>query len=178
MMRVFEFALLLFTFMLVFPSFAEVPPYYARVASSHDVPPEVLYAIAIQESRPPAGYFHGISKPWPWTLNCEGKPYFLASKSIASKYASTLLAAGLNCDIGLMQTNWKWQKHHFSSIDEALDPFSNISVAASILREWYDKHGSWGAAVGAYHSPANAERASAYTRRVKSHLVKLLEGDI
>ena len=178
MMRDFVLVNLLFILTLVTPSsLAEVPPYYTQVASSYDMPPEVLYAVALQESRLPSGVLHGISKPWPWTLNCEGKPYYLASKSIASEYASVLLAAGFNCDIGLMQTNWKWQKHRFDSIDEALDPYSNISVAASILREWYDKRGSWGAAVGAYHSPSNAERASAYTRRVKSHLVKLIESD-
>jgi len=176
MTRVFFFAILFFVLTLVFhPSIAEVPSYYVRAASSHQVPPEVLYAVAMQESKLPAGQIQGISKPWPWTLNCEGKPYYLATKAIASSYASFLLGAGINCDIGLMQTNWKWQKHRFDSIDEALDPYTNISVGASILREWYEQHGSWAAAVGAYHSPSNKNRAARYTRQVKSHLLRILK---
>jgi hypothetical protein len=176
MIRIHLSTVFLFALTVVFqPLFAEVPPYYVSVANTHNVPPVVLFAVAIQESRPPGGVLQGVSKPWPWTMNCEGKPYFLSSKQIAVKYASILISAGINCDIGLMQTNWKWQKHRFNSLDDAFDPLTNINAAAIILKEHYDSRGSWAAAVGAYHSPSNQHRASTYTRRVRTHLVGLLE---
>lgn len=155
---------------------AEVPAYYQQVARHNNIPPVVLYAVAIQESRPPSGVVPSVSKPWPWTLNCDGKGIYLSTKREAYQYALISIATGQSCDIGLMQINWYWHQTRFTSLLDALDPYTNIQVAANILNEHYATKNDWYYAVGAYHSPSNAARANRYRKLVKRHVVGILEG--
>jgi hypothetical protein len=154
-------------------SFAEVPAYYQQVSVRQQIPASILYAIALQESRPPKGFIEGIDKPWPWTLNCEGKGYFLPSRSEALTVATRYIDAGLSCDIGLMQMSWHWHKARFNSVNDALEPYKNIQAGADYLLEHYQRSGSWEYAVGAYHSPSNPVRASQYRERVRGHLTQI-----
>ena len=52
---------------------ANVPPAYEAIAQQFGVPADVLYAIALTESRMQVG--RNLTRPWPWTANVEGKPY-------------------------------------------------------------------------------------------------------
>ncbi len=156
----------------------EVPSYYKRAAHNLDIPPEVLFAVAIQESRPPTGTIRGVTQPWPWTLNCSGRPYYLNTRDQAYSYLLLLTDAGISCDIGIMQINWKWHKQRFSSLGDALDPYINITTGAKILSEQYTISRSWKGAVGGYHSPSNKGRAAIYSGKVFKHLTSLREGGV
>lgn len=70
-------------------------------------------------------------------------------------------------DIGVMQVNWYWHQHRFSSLTQAWQPMVNLQVGAEILRECFEQTHDWWQAVGHYHAPNHAKRAEAYRRRVK-----------
>lgn len=154
-------------------SLAVVPPMYQKISSNYEIPSEVLYSIAMQESMPPRNFIKGINKPWPWTLNCNGEGHYFATKKNAIDFASLSITAGKNCDLGLMQISWKWHKQRFDSIHDALDPYINIKIGAEILKEQFNKSGSWEHAVGAYHSPSNSKRAAIYRENVRNKLAKI-----
>ena len=153
---------------------ADVPAYYQRISATKNIPSVILYAIAMQESRPPKGLIEGVNAPWPWTLNCQGQGYFFPSRIAAFNTARQFIESGSSCDIGLMQISWVWHKQRFSSIDEALDPYTNIQIGAAILKEQYAKSGSWEHAVGAYHNPSEPIKANRYRERVRARLANIM----
>jgi len=154
--------------------FAEVPAHYQQVSVKQQIPASILYAIALQESRPPNGLIEGIDKPWPWTLNCAGQGYYFPSRQAAFNAASDFISSGTSCDIGLMQISWVWHKQRFHSLNEAFDPVTNIRAGSDYLKELYDKSGSWEYAVGAYHSPSDPIKAKQYREKVRTHLARIV----
>ena len=153
-----------------------VPSAYRVIAAEYALPPVLLYSVAITES--------GIRKnnnpwlPWPWTVNHGGKAIFFDSRQEAYAYLSQVLQKGKkNFDVGLMQINWRWNHHIFESLWDALDPYTNLRGGASIMRMQYHRLGSFEKAVGAYHSPGNPARASAYRERVRDNLAIILRAN-
>ncbi len=155
-------------------SWASIPELYVQVGAEKQVPPALLYAIALQESRPSARQVTGVIKPWPWTLNCEGQPYFFSAKALAVQFAKQAIDQGHNCDIGLMQVSWKWHAARFKSIDSAFDPVTNLRAGADYLMELYQRSGSWEYAVGGYHNLRDQNRASNYRNLVLKHFLNVV----
>lgn len=151
-----------------------VPSAYRKIAAEYDIPPLLLYSVALTESE---DNYKGLAKPWPWTINHKRKGHFFNTKKEAVAYAKKLLAAGdKNFDIGLMQVNWYWNHRRFSSIEDAFDPYKSIRTAAVIISEYKDQYGSFEIAVGKYHAPQNKENAAAYKKRVRNKLKLVLKG--
>ncbi len=162
---------------LIFPSTGwsdeTVPVGYRTIAAEHDIPYTVLYAVALTESGKPmrAG---DVYRPWPWTLNIAGRGYFFDSRLAAWQALTASLQAGQrSVDIGLMQINWRYHQERLGTPWQALDPYFNLRVGAGILQECYITRQDWWASVGCYHSPANAQRAEQYRRRVVSRWQRL-----
>lgn len=110
------------------------------------VAPEILTAIAVKETG-------RKDKFWPWSINWAGKSYYLKDRNQAIDAARYLIKSGhTNFDTSVMQVNWKWHGHRFSSIDAAFDPITNIRVAEQILVEHFNATGSWRSAIARYHS--------------------------
>ncbi|MFG9976257.1 lytic transglycosylase domain-containing protein, partial [Pseudomonas aeruginosa] len=63
------------------------PPAYKQIALPKGVPAEVLYSVALTESKV---LLRGEYVPWPWTLNVAGKSYYYATRTAA---CTALLAA-------------------------------------------------------------------------------------
>ncbi len=151
-----------------------LPPAYVEIAAVYHMPPELLYSVALTESRHPE-----LGKPWPWTMNCEGQSFYFEDLRQAIISAAFSISAGKSCDIGLMQVNWYWNGHRFNNLADAFDPLNNLRVGASVLFENYRRLGTWGSAVGAYHSPGNVSRAFKYRMSVTKNLVQVLrEGGV
>lgn len=142
---------------------------WIEAARHYRLPPEALYAIALQESGlRTAG---GQMQPWPWTLNCNspcphgGMRY--ASREAATQALERLLKAGWrNIDIGAMQINYRSHAKRFGHYD-LLDPKVNVSIGAVILSESVQKAGgSLNGGFARYHVgsvlPENAGRAQTY----------------
>jgi hypothetical protein len=144
----------------------DLPKAYTVTAELHGIPDSLLlYAIAQQES---GRLFDHADRliPWPWTLNIEGKAYYFRSQAEArDSLARWVRLQPKHIGIGLMQITWPYNQHLPWNPLMALDPQINLSLGALILRECFDRHGDWWAAVGCYHSPTRRE-AESYRQKV------------
>lgn len=150
-----------------------VPAGYIRVADAHGVPPEILYSVSLTESsrRLPQG-----NRPWPWTLNVAGTGYRYETRLQAWQALTVFMRHYplKRIDVGIAQVNLGWNGHYFSSAWEALEPYTNLHAAASILRACREHNpGSWTDAAGCYHHPAGGKPAARYRLRVQKHLQQL-----
>lgn len=118
----------------------------------NNIPTHLLAAIATTES----GRYHkglGMSVPWPWTINVEGKGYHFNSKTEAIAQTQQFIASGKqSIDVGCMQVNLKHHPKAFANLNAAFDPATNVAYAAKFLRDNYGSLGDWIKATAAYHS--------------------------
>ena len=160
------------------PAAAEtiVPNDYVAAADLHGIDdPSILYAIAMQES----GQYDPMTKrlrPWPWALNVEGQGYFFADMAeVWDALALFLQDRPQHVGIGSLQVTWPFNPDILWDPYTALDPSTNLSLGARILRDCYDRLGDWWQAVGCYHSPT-PKIAMAYRQRVYRHWLTLQPG--
>jgi len=156
---------------------ATIPPGYAAVARECQIPPAVLYGVALQESAMLFGEPRRrmpLPWPWPWTLNIDGTPARLPSRAAAELRLRAALHAGIDSvDIGPMGINWRYHKHRLLSVERSLDPYWNLRVGAGLLAGHFADCADWTEAVGRYHSPANKARAATYSALVFERLRRL-----
>ncbi|MFZ4541007.1 MAG: lytic transglycosylase domain-containing protein [Rickettsiales bacterium] len=126
--------------------------YFPVEEKKNNIPTHLLAAIATTES----GRYHkglGMSVPWPWTINVEGKGYYFDSKAEAIAQTQNLLAKGFrSIDVGCMQVNLKHHPTAFANLENAFDPGTNVAYAAKFLSTNYATLGDWIKATAAYHS--------------------------
>lgn len=119
------------------------------------IPPNVIYAIAMHESR--LKYGDGVKRPYPWTININGNPPVplrFSSREEASSKLQSLIRSGItNVDVGAMQVNYKYHGHSVARPEHLLDPKTNLMVAAVILSEHMRRNnGDQARAVADYHN--------------------------
>ena len=167
--NLFPVVLLALGLALHVPAHASVPFGYQQVAEAYDLPPEVLYAVALTESARQVDSTGNV-RPWPWTLNVQGRGHFFDSRREAEAALQEHFDAGRrSIDIGLMQVNWRYHRQRLGSPQLALDPYHNLRVAAEILQHCRQSRQDWWAAVGCYHAPNSPQRAARYRARVHAH---------
>lgn len=148
-----------------------VPVRYVQIGQAHGVPPDLLFAVALQESQqlwstPSARTL----LPWPWTLNIAGRGARYPTRLACLATLEATLAGGQRLvDIGLMQVCWKFHAQRFARPAEALDPIANLHAGAQILAEHYRDTLAWPIAVARYHSKT-AWRGEAYAAQVFARL--------
>ncbi len=116
------------------------------------VPPSLLLSIGVVESGriDPAV---GRVAPWPWTINVEGAGYFFATRDEAIAAVEAARAAGRrSIDVGCMQVNLLHHPTAFADLQDAFDPRTNATYAASFLTALRAQTRDWGDAAAAYHS--------------------------
>lgn len=153
------------------------PPAYQLAARQADVPSVVLYAVALQES---GARLNGRIIPWPWTLNVAGTAERYANRieACAGLQRALQRVAATRVDVGLGQINVGYQSRHFNHPCELLNPYRNLAVAATILREQHRPGDNWNVAIGRYHRPAGGAPAEHYRRSVQKHLARVLGNNI
>lgn len=136
--------------------------------SSCKPPALLLYSIALKESRSSAG--KGMIRPHPFALrNLPRGAKYPETYEQAVKLLPVYIAEDKLTDIGMMQINFKWNGNRVSSIDQLLNPETNIKVAADILCEAIAaQRGDIELAIGGYHTmnPKRETDARAYARDV------------
>jgi Transglycosylase SLT domain len=143
------------------PDFAAICEHAAVQASrATGVPLSVLKAISLTETGRKS---NGVFRPWPWTVNMEGKGFWFDGYDEALAFAR----GARSFDIGCFQINYKWHHEAFTSIEHMFEPLANALYAAEFLRSLYQQKGSWGAAAGAYHS-LNPVHAKPYQARFET----------
>lgn len=148
----------------------------AAVYAAHEtgVPVSVLKAISLTETGRDLG---GVMRPWPWTVNMEGKGVWFETEDAAQAYAEEHFKRGARSfDVGCFQINYKWHHEHFPSLSAMFDPAENALYAARFLQDLHAELGDWALAAGAYHSrtPEHAER---YSARFSGFRAELLHED-
>ena len=148
------------------------PPAYQLAAAQAQVPANVLYAVALQES---GRVINGRTVPWPWTLNVAGQTrrYTTRLKACADLRRALRLTPAARVDVGLGQLNVGYQQQRVRQPCQLLEPYRNLRLAATILREQYNPDQSWLMAAGRYHRPAGGAAAARYRQRVSQHLTRL-----
>lgn len=150
----------------------------AEASRRTGVPVAVLQAISLTETGRKRS---GAVRPWPWTVNMEGKGVWFETEDEARAYVYKEYKRGARSfDVGCFQINYKWHGKAFRSIEEMFDPLANALYAARFLTELYTEQGSWGKAAGAYHSrtPEYANRYQARFERFHSKLAANHDSDI
>lgn len=140
---------------------------------SQGVDPNLLYAIALAESQ---REIDGLVRPWPWSLNVQGKGRYFETREEAEAFLSETLATGIrNVDIGPMQINYSWHGHRVLNPADLFDIQTSVRVGADILSEALasspdDKE----LGVGRYHNWGDENRARKYGRKVLNYLAIIL----
>jgi soluble lytic murein transglycosylase-like protein len=124
----------------------------SRTERMMGIPPQLLESVALTESgRWQKAYNRQVA--WPWTVNANGKGYYLNSKAEAIAKVKSLQRSGIrSIDVGCMQVNLHFHKEAFTSVEMALEPAYNVRYAAKFLRDLRVRNGTWSGAVGNYHS--------------------------
>lgn len=149
------------------------PPAYQLAARQADIPSAVLYAVTLQES---GIRLRGKLIPWPWTLNVAGIPERYSNRIEACGGLQRALkrVPAKRVDVGLGQINVGYQSQHFDHPCELLNPYRNLAIAATVLREQHVPGENWVIAIGRYHRPAGGAPAESYRRSVQKHLARVL----
>lgn len=149
-----------------------IPLAFVQVAREYAIPPEVLYAVALTESR--SALNGQDSMPWPWTLNVAGEPLRFATRQAAHEAAVAHLKRGeRRIDLGLMQVHWAAHESRLGSLWRALDPWFNLRYGASVLRGCFQTHQSWAVGAGCYHAPRRPALAARYQARFEDALTSI-----
>lgn len=142
-----------------------IPTTIAKVAQTKGVPPDIFYAVLLNETRVKTNMKRVVA--WPWSANWQGRSYRFKTRAELYQFCKSLLAKGYQSfDIGISQVNWKWHKHRFSSLWAATDPWINMNAAADYLVEHYRTERNWLIAAGKYHAPNHASNARRYRNGV------------
>ena len=151
-----------------------VPVGYQHIATDEGVPCDLLYAIALTESGQ-SRFSQQQWRPWPWTLNIEGRGHYFPSRIDAWRALKKTLAANQGAaDIGLLQINWRYHHRELETPWQALAPYHNLRVGAAILKRCFNTTKDWWQSAGCYHAPNHPKRAKGYQARVRRHWQKIL----
>ncbi len=149
------------------------PTAYVVTAAAVGVPAWLLFGVALQES---LLAFGRNTLPYPWTLCVRGRGERHASYEQTLAALRRHVGRGIsNVDCGAMQVNWGAHSDKLGSFENALDPYPNLRVGATILRGHYVATGNWHRAIGLYHTgstgtPERRQRARTYADNVLGRL--------
>ncbi len=132
------------------------------------LPYKLLSAISIAES----GRRDDLNKAnvaWPWTVTSGSKEWYFDTKADAVSHVRAMIASGKrNIDVGCMQVNLFYHGKAFKSLEQAFDPLSNVSYAATFLRQLRASAPDWLTAAGNYHSATPT-----YHKRYKKKITEI-----
>jgi len=138
----------------------------AAAAGAQGMPADALYAITLSETGRSSG---GRLRPWPWTVNMEGRGYWFDTRQEAYDFVMEQYNKGARSfDVGCFQINYKWHGQNFASIEAMFDPMTNATYAARLLSGLYDEFADWTKAAGAYHS-----RTEVYASRYRTRYARI-----
>ncbi len=138
----------------------------AAAARAQNMPLDALYAITLSETGRSRG---GKLRPWPWTVNMEGRGFWFDTREEAYAYVMERYNAGARSfDVGCFQINYKWHGMNFESIEAMFDPMTNATYAAQLLSGLNNEFGNWTKAAGAYHS-----RTETYASRYRTRYARI-----
>jgi hypothetical protein len=139
----------------------------ARAEAEWNLPAGLLSAIGIAESGR-GDLAGGRPVAWPWSVNADGRGFYLSSKTAAIAAVRTMQAEGRRAiDVGCFQVDLFYHPGAFATLEAAFDPDANARAAARILVLARFGGDSWERAIALYHS-ASPLRGVVYLRQVQA----------
>lgn len=167
-----------------YPFVEGIPFAFIDAAVMHDVPPVLLFAVALTES---VDYEHEFvnrevgRRAWPWTLNVKGQGFKYASREEACIALEAKLKDTRLIDVGIAQLNIRWnpdlfaREGRFPHPCDALDPYANLEESARLLSKHFRTTGDWLVAAGRYHRPAGGQPAERYQHSVEREIQRIID---
>lgn len=150
----------------------------ASRSASCQVEPELLYAVALVESR--RGVDQGYISPHQFALRNEPSgSVYPGNIDEARQKLKIFLAEDRLTDIGAMQINYRWNGHLVNNPEELLDLSTNVQTGAIILCNSIKKYpDDLRLGIGGYHTmnPDRRDAAIAYGELVLSVWKNLRSG--
>lgn len=112
--------------------------------------PELLYAIALVESKKYAGR---MVTPNPYALNIDGKGFHPASRADAEKLLKEALPRTRSIAVGAMQISIRWNGKEVEDPADLLDLQTNVRTAAKVFCGFQKQGGDLPLLIGRYHTP-------------------------
>ena len=88
---------------------------------------------------------------WPWTINVRGKGKFFDTKK-CHKLCKKIYKNGKKYRYWMHASDHMYHPKAFSDLERAFDPETNVEWSANLIKNLYQKYGSYKEAVGYYHS--------------------------
>lgn len=124
----------------------------ARVEAAEAIPARLLKAISLAET----GRWNAenrVNFAWPWTVTALGQGHYFSSSAAALDFVRRLQSRGItNIDVGCMQVNLFYHGGGFATLEDAIDPATNVAYGATYLKGLYRTTRSWTQAAAYYHS--------------------------
>jgi len=142
------------------------------------VKPELLYAVALQESRKMVG--KGMAAPDPFVIRYGNQVDRFDSYAEARNFLEALTGRPdtilKRLDIGLMQINAGWNGHRVEQLSDFLVPGIAIKSAANILAEIAEHTSDPVSRIGRYHS-YTPDLTAKYGSAVQGIYCRLIENN-
>ena len=137
------------------------------LAQRAGVDPATFYAVVLHENR--WEWDDGLARPWPWRVRWSGGDHRYDSRAEAEAALHQILATGArNIDVGLGQVNVRENGQRVEHAENLLDPTTNLTVAADILRAAVNSTPDRTLGLGRYHNWKDEQRARRYGRAVQT----------
>ncbi|MDZ7749027.1 MAG: hypothetical protein U5K43_09460 [Halofilum sp. (in: g-proteobacteria)] len=139
---------------------------WSAAARPHGIEPQLLYALALAESRRTLG--PGRATPALGHPHADRRRHRFDSRAAARRGLEAVLARwpAKRVDVGAAQVNVGWHRRRFGDPARLLDLGYNLRVAAAILAEAVASTADPVLGVGRYHHWAGERRTRAYGQRV------------
>jgi hypothetical protein len=109
----------------------------------------------------------------PYAINTKRASRKFKTKGNAVSFVEKEVKNGnSNISVGYCQLHYRSHRKNFASIDDMLDPQKNIAYAATLLKSFYDRHGSWEQAVKLYHSRKSRHNSVYYEKVMKKRAIE------
>lgn len=138
---------------------------WEEAAQIAGVPPELLYSVALVETRKKSS--DGFARPWPWTLTtAEGHKFYKTKADAEADLHEYISQGNVRIAVGLMQVFYAYHSHRVESPLELLDPTTNLRIGAVILRDSINRSkNDLEIGIGNYNAK-DPNKARAYGRQV------------
>lgn len=151
-----------------------IPPTYQAVAAKMQTPATLLYSIAQLHSG--SVLTTGHIAPWPWTLAINGRVERYRNQDTAIRALHRHLNTKANVQIGLMQLNWSAYQTRFQQHPERLlDPALNLTVAAQVLQQHYQRERNWPTAAALLDRRVQSARQLKINRSARQRYTPLIQ---
>ena len=145
---------------------------YQYYASKHGISVEVLYAVTLLERGVERAV--GYTSPWPFVIRASDSRYYADSEDEAKEALKLYLEKyGVHLDVGLGQTNLRWNGHRVSDPSDLLNVDVALDVTGQILQEAIRSTSDRELGIGRYYTWSNNKAAKRYGRKVLSAVKKI-----